>query len=252
MTRRLGAIGRAELVLLVRNRMALFNAVLLPLLVSGMIALGGDTGDPDASARLVTGLLGFVLLGVLYYTLVSTYVARREDLVLKRLRVGTLTDAEILTGTAGPATAVAFGQMVLFVVAGAAFAGLPVPVNAPVLLVGVLGGAAVFVLLAAASAAFTRTVELAQITTLPVLLVSFVGAEFAIPADALPPAVAQTLRLLPLGPTLELVRLGWLGVPGQGVLGVLGEAAAPAGLLAAWTVLGWLAVRRWFRWEPRR
>ena len=142
--------------------------------------------------------------------------------------------------------------MVLFVVAGATLVGLPVPANPAVLLVGVLGGAAVFVLLAAASAAFTRTVELAQITTLPVLLVSFIGADFAVPSDALPPAVAGTLRLLPLGPTLELVRIGWLGSPGQGVLDGLGEAAAPAGLLVAWTLLGWLAVRRWFRWEPRR
>jgi ABC-2 type transport system permease protein len=245
-------LAAAELLLLVRNRMAMFNAVLLPLLVIGLLAGAGDTGDTGATARMVTGLLGFVLLGVLYYTLVSTYVARREDLVLKRLRVGVLTDPEILIGTAGPATAVALGQVTLFVAAGAVFAGLPVPANAAVLLVGVIGGAAVFVLLAAASAAFTRTVELAQITTLPVLLVSFIGAEFALPMDALPPAVAQTLRLLPLGPTLDLVRLGWLGSPGQDTLGVLGEAAAPVGLLAAWTVLGWLAVRRWFRWEPRR
>ncbi|MEV4516637.1 ABC transporter permease [Dactylosporangium sp. NPDC049525] len=251
--RRLAAVGRAELLLLARNRTAAFNAVLLPLLIIGLLGAGlADLDDPDATARLVTGMLGFTLLGVLYYTLVSAYVARREDLVLKRLRVGVLTDTEILIGTAGPAAVVALGQMVLFVVAGSVFAGLPVPANAAVMLIGVLGGTVVFVLLAAVSAGFTRTVELAQITTLPVLFLGFVGADFAVPADALPPAVAGTLRLLPLGPTLELVRLGWLGAPGQGALGLLGEAAAPAGLLAVWIVLGWLAVRRWFRWEPRR
>jgi ABC-2 type transport system permease protein len=245
------SLALAELRLLARNRLAAFNAVLLPVLVAGMLAGAADLGDPDDTARLVTGLLGFVLLGVLYYSLVSTYVARREDLVLKRLRVGVLSDPRILAGIAGPAVAVSAGQMAVFVAAGMV-AGLPVPANPAVLLAGVVAGAAVFVLLAAASAAFTRTVEMAQITTLPVLLLSFAGAGLALPADALPPAVAQALRLLPLGPTLELVRLGWLGRPGEGVLGVLGLAAAPAGLLAAWAVLGWLAVRRWFRWEPRR
>ncbi|MEV0129266.1 ABC transporter permease [Dactylosporangium sp. NPDC050688] len=250
--RRLAAVGRAELLLLARNRTAMFNAVLVPLLIAGFLAAGGEGADPAGTARVVTGVLGFVLLSVLYYTLVSTYVARREDLVLKRLRVGTLTDPEILIGTAGPAAAVALGQMLLFVGTGAVLVGLPVPVNAPVMLAGVLGGVAVFMLLAAVSAAFTRTVELAQVTTLPVLLLCFAGAGVAVPLDALPSAVAGALRWLPLAPVLDLVRLGWLGSPGKGVAGVLAEAARPAGLLLAWTVLGWVAVRRWFRWEPRR
>ncbi|GAA1500606.1 ABC transporter permease [Dactylosporangium maewongense] len=240
---------RSELLLLARNRMAVFNSVLVPVMIIGLLASGGDAGGDTA---VVTGMLGFVLVGVLYYTLVSTYVARREDLVLQRLRVGVLTDLEILAGTAGPAVAVALGQMALFVAVGATAFGLPAPVNAPVLLLGVLLGTVVFALLAAVSTTFTRTVELAQVTTLPVLLVCVAGAGFAIPLDALPGPVAEALRWLPLSPTLELVRLGWLGKPGAGVLGVLGAAAAPAGLLAAWTVLGWVAVRRWFRWSPRR
>lgn len=251
--RRLAAVGRAELLLLARNRTALFSSVVPPLLIVGLLSAGGPPADdPARNAALVTGALGFVLLGVLYYSLVSTYVARREELVLKRLRVGVLTDLEILAGTAGPAAAVTLVQMVLFVVAGATAFGLPAPVNAPVLLAGVAGGAVVFALLAAASAAVTRTVELAQVTTLPVLLVCLVGAGFAIPVEALPPGLTGTLRWLPLSPTLELIRLGWLGEPGQGTLGVLRAAAAPAVLLAAWTAVGWLAVRRWFRWEPRR
>ncbi|MET7420072.1 ABC transporter permease [Dactylosporangium sp. NPDC005555] len=239
-------LARSEILLLARNRIAVFNAALLPVMVFGLFVNGG--GD----ATLLIGVLGFVLLGVLYYTLVSTYVARREDLVLKRLRVGVLSDVEILAGTAGPAVAVALGQMVLFVAGGAIAFGLPVPANAPVLLAGILGGTVVFALIAALSSAFTRTVELAQVTTLPVLLVCLVGAGLTVPVDALPPAVAGTLRWLPLTPTLDLVRLGWLGRPGEGVLGVLRAAAGPAGLLAAWTVLGWVAVRRWFRWSPRR
>ncbi|WP_238012406.1 ABC transporter permease [Dactylosporangium sp. AC04546] len=247
--RRLVALGRAELLLLLRNRMALFNAAVLPIPLVAVTAGAVRDADPGFNARLVSGMLALVLVAVLYYNLVTTFVARREELVLKRLRTGELTDAEILLGTAGPSLVVALLQMVLFVAAAAAFLGLPVPVNAPVLVLGVLAGVAVFVALAAVSAAFTRTVELAQITTLPVLLVCFIGAGIAVPLSSLPDAVQEVLRFMPLTPAMELMRLGWTG-PSFG--GALRSSLAPAGLLAAWTVVAWLGVRRWFRWEPRR
>ncbi|WP_233625186.1 ABC transporter permease [Actinoplanes sp. ATCC 53533] len=260
--RRTRSIGRAELLLFWRNRTALFNALLVPVLIMGAVA--GATMDSDAArdgelrgnALLTTGMLGFVLISVVYYNLVTTYVARREELVLKRLRVGEVTDLEILAGTASPAIAIAAAQIVLFVVAGAALLGLPVPVNAPVLILGAMGGVGVFVILAVASSAFTRTVELAQITTLPVLVVCMLGSGLVVPLELLPGPAADIVRLLPLTPAVELMRLGWLGTTGEGVprdfVGVLGAATAPAMTLALWAALGVAAVRRWFRWEPRR
>jgi ABC-2 type transport system permease protein len=256
--RRIRSIGRAELLLFWRNRTALFNAVLLPVTIVGLAASANidDGGGLLGNAFLVTSLLGLVLLGVVYYTLVSTYVARREELVLKRLRVGELTDAEILAGTASPAVAIAVAQIVLLIVAGAVFLGLPMPVNAPVLALGALGGVGLFVLLAAASATFTRTVEMAQVTTLPILGACLVGSGLMLPLEVLPGPVAGVLRFLPLTPALELMRLGWLGTTGEGppkdFVGVLGAAAVPVGILVAWVVVGILAVRRWFRWEPRQ
>jgi ABC-2 type transport system permease protein len=260
--RRIRAIGRAELLLFWRNRTALFNALLVPVLIIGAVAMAradGEAGGDGAlrgNALLTTGMLGFVLIGVVYYNLVTTYVARREELVLKRLRVGEVTDLEILAGTASPAIAIAAAQIVLFVIAGAALLGLPVPVNAPVLILGALGGVGVFVILAVASSAFTRTVELAQVTTLPVLVACMLGSGLVIPLELLPGPAAEALRFLPLTPAVELMRLGWLGTTGQGAprdfLGVLGVATAPAMILALWAALGVAAVRRWFRWEPRR
>jgi ABC-2 type transport system permease protein len=260
--RRTRSIGRAELLLFWRNRTALFNALVVPVLIIGLVAIataGSDAGRDDevrGNALLTTGMLGFVLVYVVYYNLVTTYVARREELVLKRLRVGEVTDVEILAGTASPAIAIAAAQIVLFVVAGAVFLGLPVPVNAPVLILGALGGVGVFVILAVASSAFTRTVELAQITTLPVLLVCMLGSGLVIPLEVLPEPGADIARLLPLTPAVDLMRLGWLGTSGEDAprdfLGVLGVATAPAMTLALWAALGVAAVRRWFRWEPRR
>lgn len=260
--RRIRAIGRAELLLFWRNRMALFNALLMPVLVIGLIAIAtagsdaGRDGELRGNALMTTGMLGFVLVSVVYYNLVTTYVARREELVLKRLRVGEITDVEILAGTASPAIAIAAAQIVLFIAAGAAFLGLPVPVNAPVLILGAMGGVGVFVILAVASSVFTRTVELAQITTLPVLILCLFGSGLVIPLDLLPEPGADLARLLPLTPAVELMRLGWLGTAGEGAprdfVGVLGVATAPAMTLALWAALGVAAVRRWFRWEPRR
>ena len=254
--RRIRAIGRAELLLFWRNRIALFNALLVPVLIIGLVALADLDSGADGNALLTTGMLGFVLVGVVYYNLVTTYVARREELVLKRLRVGEVTDLEILAGTASPSIAAAAAQIVVFVVAGAVLLGLPVPVNAPVLLLGALGGVGVFVILAVASSVFTRTVELAQITTLPVLVVSMLGSGMMFPLDAVPEPGADLLRLLPLTPAVDLMRLGWLGTAGEDAprdfVGVLGVSAAPAMTLAVWAALGVAAVRRWFRWEPRR
>jgi ABC-2 type transport system permease protein len=238
-TRRIASLGRAELVLLVRNRTALFSAVVLPL---SMVALVGNL-KLDGTV-LLTSMLAFVLLAAVYYNLVTAYVARREELVLKRLRAGELTDGEILAGVAAPAVVIALVQCVLAIAAGAVLLDLPVPAAVPLMILGLLGGTVVFVLLAAASAAFTRTAELAQVTTLPVLMACLLGSGLLIPDDALPSRVADGLRLLPLSPVVELIKLGWTGGASDAVI--------PVAVLAAWLVVGTVAVRRWFRWEPRR
>lgn len=255
--RRIRALGRAELTLLLRNRTALFSAVVLPLALVGATAgVPVDRGALSTKAFLVIATLGFILLAAVYYNLVTTYVARREELVLKRLRAGELTDAEILAGVASPAVAVALTQSGLSIVAAAVFLGIPAPVNVPLLVFGVAGGVAVFVLLAAASSVFTRTTELAQITTLPVLMGCLFGSGLMLPLEELPDPVASALRAVPLSPVVELMRLGWVGTAGErppeDFLGAFGPAAVPSAVLLAWTVLGAVAVRHWFRWEPRR
>jgi ABC-2 type transport system permease protein len=62
----------------------------------------------------------------------------------------------------------------------------------------------------------------------------------------MPDQLANICLLLPVSPLMELVRGGWVGT----LSGV--ETLKALGIAALWTVLGVLAVRRWFRWEPRR
>ncbi|WLQ41830.1 ABC transporter permease [Streptomyces laculatispora] len=248
---RLTALGRAELTLLARNRTALFVALLMPAaMVTAMrstfeqMDLGG-TGLTVAGAAL-TGGIGTVLIQAVYMNMVAAYVARREELVLKRLRTGEVTDGEILTGTALPAAALALAQTAVIVVAGTAFFGLGAPERPELLLLGLVMGVVLLTALAAATSVITRTVQTAQLTTLPLFFASMMGSGLFVPLEILPDRLASVCELLPLTGVMTLVRAGWLGgAEGTELLG-----AALTGLV--WTVLAVFAVKRWFRWDPRR
>jgi ABC-2 type transport system permease protein len=209
-----------------------------------------------AGAVIVTAVSVVALGMAVYYNLVTAYVGRREEYVLKRLRTGELTDAEILVGTAAPSLAVAWLQIVVAVVIGAGIGELAMPVNGLLVVLAVLIGSLVFPLLAAASSAMTRTVELAQVTTTPVLLVPLVLCGLFAPIRELPAGLVPVAQVMPLTPVVDLMRLGLLGVDQDGDrLGTAATFAAAVPSLAvgaAWIAIGLWATRRWFRWEPRR
>jgi ABC-2 type transport system permease protein len=103
---RIAALARVEGVLLRRNRLALLNALVLPVLLVFALKAAPSVGDAGGSrgagAILLTALVAFALLSAVYCNLVTALVARREQLVLKRLRTGESTDPEILAGTPRP------------------------------------------------------------------------------------------------------------------------------------------------------
>jgi ABC-2 type transport system permease protein len=69
--------------------------------------------------------------------------------------------------------------------------------------------------LAAASTAFTRTVESAQITALPLLVVSTGLCGLFFPLSDL---LATVARFLPLAPVVELGQLGLVGLTADGAV----------------------------------
>ncbi len=251
---RVGALARAEALLLRRNPIALLNALGTP--VVGVVLLNAFPPDGAAlpGAGIAVTLAAFALLFSLYYNLVTTLVARREELVLKRLRSGESSDREILFGAAAPAVVITWWQCIVGVVAATVLAGMGVPVGPVLVVAAVVLGTVVFVLLAAASTAMTRSVEMAQLSTLPVVLISMVlGGLF--PVGVLPGPVQWVAQGLPLTRVVDLLWLGFTGTTRDGT--AVGEWSATGGVpaallvLAAWVIVGAVASRRFMRWEPR-
>ncbi|MBK5993047.1 ABC transporter permease [Streptomyces sp. MBT58] len=248
--RRLTALARAELILLVRNRSAIFVALVLPIVMIFSIRASlqqidlAGTGLSVAGAAL-TGGIGIVLVQVVYMTLVTGYVTRREELVLKRLRTGEVTDREILAANALPAVALALVQVVLLVAAGAVAFDLSAPKRPELFLAGLLVGLVMMSGLAAATSAVTRTVQTSQLTTLPLFFVSLFASGIFVPLEIFPDGLASVFELLPLTGVMTLIRHGWLG----GVEG--GDLLTAAVAALAWTAFAVFAVQRWFRWDPR-
>ncbi|WP_258037356.1 MULTISPECIES: ABC transporter permease [unclassified Streptomyces] len=248
--RRMAALSRAELTLLVRNRTALFGALLMPLLMVGFLltmadTLGLDDGNLPLAAVLGTSAIGMVLLMAVYSTLIPAYVGRREERVLKRLRTGEATDSQILAGTAVPAVVLSLMQCAVIIVAGSAHPSLSTPVRPDLLIAGVLLGTLMMTLMAILTSAFTRTVESAQITAMPLFLLAMATSGMLTQLDTLPDRMADIFRMLPFTPIMDLVRAGWLDAGG-------GDVTRALLLAVAWTVLAGYGIRRWFRWDPRQ
>ena len=248
---RMTALARAELTLLGRSRATLVTALFVPLLLPLSVRSATDQMDlGEAGLNVGTVMLpaaiGFSLLFAVYTALTNIFVVRREELVLKRLRTGELRDPEILVGAALPAAGIALAQCVLLAIGCTVLLDLGAPPAPHLAVLGVLLGVVLCVALAAVTASFSRTAESAQVTSLPLMFVSLLGSGITVPLEVLPDRMASFLELLPLTPVITLVRGGWTGdLSAYDALGAIATALA-------WTVLAVFAVRRWFRWEPRR
>ena len=257
--RRLTSLVRAEVILLVRNRTALFYAVALaPLTVAfvgwtGADMLGGD-GARDLAGSLLGMLVALALAIVVYYNLTTTLVARREELVLKRLLTGDVSRAEIIAACATPAVVITLAQLILGVVAMGIWLEFPNVQNALWLVLAVVGGIVVFTLLAVASSGLTRTVETAQLTTLPLLMIVTALSGMIVPLHIMPDVVESVARWTPMYPVVALVQhgLGTPGLDGSASTGQLSDLLQPLEALGVWIILGIGAAKYWMRWEPRR
>lgn len=145
-----------------------------------------------------------------------------------------------------PSVAIGLTQSLVLVAACTAVLDVGAPQAPYYAVLGLLLGLVMWPALAAVTASFSRSVESAQVAAMPLLLLSMLGSGTVVPLEVMPDRLASACELLPLTPVITLVRGGWTGdLSAHDALGAVATAVA-------WTVLAVFAVRRWFRWEPRR
>ncbi|MFH8566714.1 ABC transporter permease [Streptomyces sp. NPDC017988] len=247
---RMRALARAELTLLGRSKGSLFAALFVPFVLPVSMRQATEGMDLKGTGLslgtvVLPSALGFSLLFAVYATLTGVYVARREELVLKRLRTGELRDAEILAGAALPSVTIGIAQCLVLSIGCAVLLDAGAPSAPHLVVLGIAAGLVMFAALAAVTGSFSRSTESAQVMSMPLIFGSMIGSGLFIPFEVMPDKLAAFCELLPLSSVIELIRGGWAGhLSTADTLGALATAVA-------WTLLSVFAVRRWFRWEPR-
>jgi ABC-2 type transport system permease protein len=187
-----------------------------------------------------------------YATVRSQLVTRRDELVLKRLRTGESTDADIIVSLALPGLVVAMTTSSLAVPIAVALGQDP-PVNPVLYALTVVVTLLLFVSLACWTAAWTRNAEAAQLTSMPIIVLVVLGQV----ANAFPENVRRWTDLTPGAAVDDLVRISWFGLQADKLDQTLtlsdtwAAAGEPLLVLTAWAVLATVLARRSMRWEPR-
>ncbi|GAB3254741.1 ABC transporter permease [Kineosporia babensis] len=248
-------LARWNTVLLVRNRLALSYALVFPLVPLPMLLLG-DRGSSTLGISAIGGVLLLAGLFPVFYNVLSQFVSRRDELVLKRMRTGETKDGELLAGIALPGILCALltcAVAVPIAIAG----GQMVPVNILLFALGAVLATVMFAAFAYWTAAWTRSAEAAQLTSLPVIVLASVGP-FVGGLPALSENVREAISLTPGAAMTELVRVGWFGFDGfEATTSTLsfaetwGLAGQPLLVMLVWTVIALDLARRSMRWEPR-
>jgi ABC-2 type transport system permease protein len=253
--RRTVSLTRWNAVLLSRNRLAFFYAMVMPLLPLALL-FTGERGSPSVGAGAIVTMFLVIALFPVYYNVLAQFVSRRDELVLKRMRTGETRDAELLISIALPGAISALVLSALAIPIAAAV-GQPLPVNP--LLYAALAGAMVIMFTAFAywTAAWTRNAETAQLTSMPIIIAASLGPLITSIPD-MSDRLRDVLSLTPGAAMSDLIRIGWFGLDGpdakDATLSFIeswGQAAEPLIVIAAWTYLAVTLARRSMRWEPR-
>lgn len=248
--RRTTQLARFNGLLMVRNRLTLIYALVLPLSALLVLVPARGAGDEVAAGPAATTVL-MALLFPVYYSVLSMFVTRRDELVLKRLRTGEARDLELVVSMALPGVVITVVTTVVAAVV-VALLGWSWPVNPLLLLVGVLVATATFAALAVWTASWTQNAEAAQLTSAPVLVLAIAGTL----RPLLPDDWHRWVDLTPGAAVLRLVEVSWFArEPGTGetvtMLGTWWPSLQPILVLVAWTALAVALARRSLRWEPR-
>jgi ABC-2 type transport system permease protein len=253
-SRQLAALIRMELLLLRRNMTATILSVVTPL-AAGVALISGDY-DTEGAVTKAAGVIGMIAVFAVHHHLTTVYAARRQEMVLRRLRAGLPSDGTILVGAASATVLIFLALSVLLVSYGVLVLGMPAPANPLTMLVAALLGAAVLAAFGAALSAVTHSTEAAMLTTLPTVAIFLLAPGVLVPLGTLPESIENVASLLPMGPFTEVFRTGWLGRelggPELSFAGSTADALPWLAALVVWLVIAAAVTKRYFRWEPRQ
>src|ERR1700754_1738809 len=208
---RAASLARWNTVLLSRNRLAFVYALVLPLLPL-LLLLTGERGEESGGASAIVTVFLVVGLFPVYYNVLSQFVSRRDELVLKRMRTGEVRDAEMIVSIALPGVISALAISALVVPLSQLF-DQPLPVNPVIYAAAAVLAVIMFSAFAYWTAAWTRSAEAAQLTSMPIILLASFGPVGASLADS--SEILGTISDATPGAAMsELVRISWFGFDG--------------------------------------
>ncbi len=248
-----------------RNRRSTFIGFLLPVLLNLVVAAplrDQQIAGVNAAAYSTVGFIGFALV-TSFINLLNGVVARRDDLVLKRLRGTEVPPTAIFAGQFGAAGAVVLLQVLVLGGLSVVWFDAPLPADPLLLLLALTGGFLLFAVLAVALSGLTPSAEAAPMIATPVLLICMFGSGVVAPLSSMPHWLQAPAHNLPLAPVVETLRTAWFGrafgpeswnsapLPTLDLLHTWQHAAPALLVIAAWTAGAAVLGRRLFRWEPR-
>ena len=238
------SIARSEFHQIIRNRMVVVSATVIPVGMSLLFITQRDLFSqlPTGTGFLAGAFMMVLITMGLYSTAVTTLAARRQTLFLKRLRSTAVSDTAALAGILLPPAVIGVIQVTAVLTVLAAVTSPPA--QFPLLIVSGASLVLMMLGLALATAGLTASPEHAQVTALPVTLITSAVAFWV---GITGTEELETLkRLLPGGAATELTINAWNG--GTDLIDNL-LLLPPT---VAWVAVGVVLAQRLFQWEPRR
>ncbi len=232
-------IALSELRMLLRNRLVATLAIAIPLAL-GVVFI---VNRPDEGGLAFASTLQLVImLGMgVYVTATTTLASRRQNLFLKRLRSGAVSDVAIIAGLVVPIALVGLIQVAI-IMGGLAVSASALPAHPWLIAVVVLLMDVMFVGFALATAGVTNSPEHAQVTTLPLFFLTL-GVPLWV-ATTGTSELGLLKNSLPGGAIPALMDTAWVG-------GDLGQALLLLLPTVVWAAVAVIAAKMMFRWEPR-
>ncbi len=233
---------------------AFFTLVLPIIMLVLFVALFGndlddarDTGDITAAQFYTPALAVFAVGSATYTNIAINLSTRREDGILRRVRSTPLPPTIYLAGAIGSAVWIALVSMTIMVGLGVVAFSVNIELaKVPAMLLAFVVGSATFATLGVALASVAKSASsasaLANATILPMAFISNIFIDLG--SD--PP---KYLRV-----AADIFPLKHFGVAFSEAMNPWSEAPAiewdRLGVLLIWLVVGALAARRLFSWEP--